>query len=384
MEGPSKCVDSDEDGCANSDEENLDIDTDDRLDITVAQAEANLSAAGTEVAEENDRISVAKHRSLVVNEIDDCLNDIVQKLAMPYSPTDFQRVSINALAQMKNVILVSPTGSGKMNVPLLATLVLRVRLNNPKGVCILTQPLTSIMNEKKQNDVCRVAVLSMSGQLSGSLEPEDATLSCLLDELLNGDFAVLIGHPESFNTSLGQKILRELQRRERIILVCIDEFHQAGVGQWDTFRPTMMKNSTRLRLYGIKDCPTISMTATATEEDVKNIVSSLGLRSDPIMLTSSPIQSHIKFSVVRRPSSNYGLDGTVNADGKMNPGLMDLLMRIYLKKYLEDLETGRQPKKCIIFSRGNNMLADIYCRLMELTDYRQRFSISPNIVNTSS
>ena len=109
-----------------------------------------------------------------------------------------------------------------MNVPLLATQVLRHTLNKPKGVCIITQPLSSIMNEKKENDVCRVAVLSMAGQLSGSSTDEEATLSCLVSELLEGEFPVLIGHPESFDTSLGRHILRELQRLERILLICIE------------------------------------------------------------------------------------------------------------------------------------------------------------------
>ena len=199
------------------------------------------------------------------------------------------------------------------------------------------------MNEKKENDVCRVAVLSMSGQLSGSNVDEEATLSCLMSELLEGKFSALIGHPGSFDTNLGRQILRELQRLERIFLICIDEFHQGAEGKWDSFRPNMMKSSTRLRLYGIKNCPSLAMTATASDADVKEVVASLGLRTDPIILTSSPIQSHIKFSIVRRPSTNYGQDGSINVDGRWNPGLMDLLMGLYLKKYVNDLEEGRDP-----------------------------------------
>ena len=81
-------------------------------------------------------------------EIDAVLDRIVKDLEMPCMPSEFQRVAVNTLGDMKNVILCSPTGSGKMNVPLLATLVLREKLNNPKGVGIITQPLSSIMNEK--------------------------------------------------------------------------------------------------------------------------------------------------------------------------------------------------------------------------------------------
>ena len=133
----------------------------DKLDISEKQAMANLKAAGTEVTEECDKISVEKHSELICPKVDAMLDDIVRKLSMPYAPSDFQRVAVNALAQKKNVILVSPTGSGKLNVPLLTSLVLRKQLNNANGITIITQPLTSIMNEKKKNDVCPIAVLSI-------------------------------------------------------------------------------------------------------------------------------------------------------------------------------------------------------------------------------
>ena len=98
---------------------------------------------------------------------------------------------------MKNLILVSPTGSGKMNIPLLATLVLRLKVNNPKGVCIVTQPLTSIMKQKKVNPICEAAVLSMSGDISTSSLDSDneAILSCDLVRLFAGDYPVLFAHP---------------------------------------------------------------------------------------------------------------------------------------------------------------------------------------------
>ena len=190
------------------------------------------------------------------------------------------------------------------------------------------------MNEKKLNDVCPVAVLSMTGELSGTNVGDEVELSCLLSDLLEGKYPAIIGHPESFDTQLGRRILKELQRRGMIVMICIDEFHQSDKGHWENFRPSMMKMSTSLRLYGVRNCPSIVMTATATHAEVKMVISALGLRVHPVVLTTSPIQSHIKFSVVRRPSNNYGLDGTETKDGSQNPGLMDLLKRIYLDKYL--------------------------------------------------
>ena len=272
-----------------------------KLGITEAQAKANYLAAGIEVVEEEDGISVAGNSDLINEEVEEILNRIVGELDLPYQPSDFQRVAINTLGMLKHLVLISPTGSGKMDVPLLASLVLRERLGISKGVTIITQPLTSIMNQKIKNKICEVSVLSMTGQLRTSCgSEEDASLSCDLEDLLSGRYPVLLGHPESFDSSLGQHILRELQRLDRLILVCIDEFHQGGEGHWSSFRPNMMKISTGLRLYGIQNCPSVSMTATATDDEIKDVVKALGLRTPPVVLASSPIQPHIKFSMIRK------------------------------------------------------------------------------------
>ena len=304
----------------------------DNLAISEVQASKNLAAAGIEVDEEDERITVEGNQHLMKPEVNDILNRIVCELNMSYQPAEFQRVAVNALGDMKNVVLVSPTGSGKMNVPLLATLVLREKMGKKKGLGIITQPLTSIMNEKKKNGICEAAVLSMVGELTSSSDDDDASLSCGLRDLLDGKFPVLFGHPESFDSKLGQHILRELQRLDRILLICIDEFHQGGQGHWDSFRPNMMKGSTGLRLYGVKNCPSIAMTATATEKEVEDVVAALGLRSPPVVLSSSPVQSHIKISILRRPSNNFGLDGTDSERGIRKPGMMDLLYRVYLRE----------------------------------------------------
>ena len=127
----------------------------------------------------------------------------------------------------------------------------------------------------------------------------DADLSCDVADLLNGKYPVLLGHPESFDSPLGKHILRELQKREMLILVCLDEFHQSGEGHWNSFRPDMMRMSTSLRLYGINNCPTVCMTATATEKEIEDVVKALGLRAPPVTLTACPVQSHMKFDIIR-------------------------------------------------------------------------------------
>ena len=132
----AELTDSEDDSSLNDVERELDVERMNQctLDISESLADQNYEAAGTEVEEEVDQISIEKNKHLINQEVDSILDDIVTNLKMPYRPSEFQRVSVNALGQQKNVVLVSPTGSGKMNVALLATLVLREKLNIPKGL----------------------------------------------------------------------------------------------------------------------------------------------------------------------------------------------------------------------------------------------------------
>ena len=118
-----------------------------------------------------------------------------------------------------------------MNVVLIGIHALRQKMGNNKGVAIVTQPLTAIMNNKLKNKIAKTAVLSMRGKLKndGTELEDDVELSCLEEEVLEGQYPVLIGHPESWGSARGQKLLLELKKREMILLIAIDEFHQGQV-----------------------------------------------------------------------------------------------------------------------------------------------------------
>ena len=73
---------------------------------------------------------------------------------------------------------------------------LRKVFGNEKGVAVVTQPLTAIMNEKLKNPLVKTAVLSMRGKLKKEEgNEEEVELSCLEEEVLDGKFPVLIGRP---------------------------------------------------------------------------------------------------------------------------------------------------------------------------------------------
>ena len=106
------------------------------------------------------------------------------------------------------------------------------------------------------------------------------------------------------------------------------------------------------------------MTATATEDEVREIKECLGLK-DVVVLRASPVQEHFKFLALRRPSNNCGFDGDTDKNGRFHPGLSSILNRLYLNKFIECLMAGIEPKKCIIFFRTEMQLLAAYEDLQE-------------------
>jgi hypothetical protein len=77
------------------------------------------------------------------------------------------------------------------------------------GVAVGTQPLSMIMEEKLKSPVVPTAVVTMQGQIKQNLDDKgEAQLSSPTDDVLNGEFPLLIGHPESWSNQVGQERTR--------------------------------------------------------------------------------------------------------------------------------------------------------------------------------
>ena len=79
-----------------------------------------LSMAGEVVEEEENQISIARNEYLLNDKVGSILQSVLEENPLPYALQDFQKLALHALGSLKNVILVSPTGSGKMIVNYLA------------------------------------------------------------------------------------------------------------------------------------------------------------------------------------------------------------------------------------------------------------------------
>ena len=93
------------------------------------------------------------------------------------------------------------------------------------------------------------------------------------------------------------------------------------------------------------------MSATATEHEISGMISNLGLREKPVVLRASPVQAHHKFVTVRRPPNNCDPEGRIDSIGREKPGLIQVLNRIFLRKYIEDMRQNLPVKKGLILFR---------------------------------
>ena len=81
--------------------------------ITKEEATLNYKQAGKLVPEDKDQISTDSHKHLINPDSTAILDEVLQNLNLPYILSDFQKLSLISLFQKKDLILVSPTGSGK-------------------------------------------------------------------------------------------------------------------------------------------------------------------------------------------------------------------------------------------------------------------------------
>ena len=153
-------------------------------------AENLYEKAGDFVDEEESQISLTKYGFLLNDEVASILQQVLEENLLSFELEDFQKLAIHAIGSMQNVVLVSPCGSGKMIISLLAILVLQKVLKIPDGVGVGCQPLTSIMEEKLKDSYIPTGTISMLGGLKSSFEDgdseDDVVLSSPAEDFKNG------------------------------------------------------------------------------------------------------------------------------------------------------------------------------------------------------
>ena len=140
----------------------------------------------------------------------------------------------------RDVLLVAPCGSGKSLCYEVAIDV--IRQENPDKILLLCLPVNSILEEKAKKPRIKTAYVSMSGAIHGDGETADDGKGAVeisddfLQEILRGDYPIVMGHAESWLSDVGRMIIKELRKKNMIGAVVFDEVHKSL--KW-TMRPRM-------------------------------------------------------------------------------------------------------------------------------------------------
>lgn len=200
---------------------------------------------------------------------------------------DPQDVLINHVLNGEDVCGFLPTGGGKsicFQVPALCK----------DGICIVVSPLIALMQDQVNN-------LNERGipatYLKGGMNYKD--VSRILDNCIYGKLKFLYLSPER----LQQEIVQERIKQMNVNLFAIDEAH--CISQWGhDFRPAYRK------LHTLKDLKPnaniIALTATATKEVQKDIVTLLELKN-PKLIKKSFKRENISIKVLFSFDKRYEL-----------------------------------------------------------------------------
>ena len=265
-----------------------------------------------------------------------------------------QYKALYSLANGNDVLLISPCGSGKTrvleNAPLVAKLGFELRSGsigcdtNPLG--IVCCPLTAII-EDKLKDQPNSGMLSMFGSCkTGSGNRSKVSLSKCEGDFLSDKLALIYGHPESFATEIGKKVLES--NEDRISVFICDEI---GFNIWGPdFRPLMSNIPASIRVFSTMSAPMLCMSATVGKSEQQKVLEDSGMKIRNFeIIEQNPVMPHVFVSKVRRPS---------NQKGFLEPGgLKDILWDLFLKEFISD---ARNSRRAIIFCYNEEDLINVY------------------------
>ena len=168
---------------------------------------------------------------------------------------------IESIGAGKDTLGLMPTGGGK-------SLTFQVPAMAEEGVCIVITPLISLM--KDQVDHLKRQGIKAAAIYSGMSRDEIVTT---LENCIFGGIKLLYISPERLSSDLFQIKVK----RMKVSFITVDEAH--CISQWGyDFRPSYLE-IIKIREI-LPNIPILALTATATQEVVKDIQTQLGFREE--------------------------------------------------------------------------------------------------------
>lgn len=236
---------------------------------------------------------------------------------------DKQDSIIHSVLNQQDTLALLPTGGGK-------SICYQVPGLQMEGLCLVVSPLIALMHDQvstlKSKGIKAIAITSGMSQKQIDIQ---------LDNAIYGDTKFLYVSPERLKTKL---FLARFQKM-KINLIAIDEAH--CISQWGyDFRPAYLEIS-ELR-KSKPNVPILALTATATEQVVKDIQDKLEFKKENI-IQKSFVRDNLIYSTYLTPNKKNRVEEFVkNNDGSgiiycaTRKGVKELCQYLQTKKVLVD------------------------------------------------
>ena len=192
---------------------------------------------------------------------------------------------IQSIGQGRDTLALMPTGGGK-------SLTFQVPAMTMEGVCIVITPLIALMTDQ-------VRGLRQRGIMASALHT-----GMRYEEMIVAMDNAILGHNKFLYISperLSSEIFRIKLRQMDVSILVVDEAH--CISQWGhDFRPSYLNISQCLDDIYPDRPPILALTATATPDVVKDIMSSLQFREENV-LKKSFVRDNIAYIVKQREAN---------------------------------------------------------------------------------
>ena len=288
------------------------------------------------------------------------------------------------MSRHKDVIVISPPGSGKSLSTYAGASMLRKLDSKPNGVVLHLVPYNSIIKDKVTNPWLPTGYIMMGGATGGeegvnegrAAEDRDegdmVTSNFTVQDLQEGKLCVIVCHPESLLSKKGDEILKYLLRNDLLLSVMVDEFHKViywGCTEEEltgkqkeafsvAFRPGMKKVVRKLKSL-TKNIPFVFETATLMEKEIEFARKTFNIKN-PCIIKTSPIQQQHCYLNLRRPDQGIPWEGDNDNDGNHISGLKDVIMELVLKPYIAMVKSENPAhQKIMVFAKNRATLDKI-------------------------
>ena len=306
------------------------------------------------------------------------------ELRVPFQLKKYQEMTLQAMSRHKDVIVISPPGSGKTLSTYAGASLLRKLDSKPAGVVLHLVPYNSIIKDKVTNPWLPTGYIMMGGgtgteeMVTKNRAAEDGddedvvTSDFTVQDLQDGKLSVVVCHPESLLSKKGDEVLKYLLRNDLLLSVIVDEFHKViywGCTEEEmtgkqkeafsvAFRPGMKKVVRKLKSL-TKNVPFVFETATLMEKEIKFALKTFSIKK-PCIIKASPIQQQHCYLNLRRPDQGVPWEGDSDDDGNHISGLKDVIMELVLKPYIAMIKSEKPAhQKVMVFAKNRATLDKI-------------------------